>query len=84
MRIDEPRKWYKKYPDIYDGYQISLKFLGQHLEIYNHLKNNLKELKILGLEDFGVDIKSICDPNWLKKERREKLKKIKKVCKRKN
>ncbi len=72
------QKWKIKYPDIYDGEQISIHKLAQLLEIYNTNKNDINTLEILGLVDFYTDVKNICDPNWLKHERLKKLIKISK------
>ncbi len=78
MNIHRKIKWQDKYPDIFDGWQVSLNKVGPIFEIYNKLRKNgdIKTLKLFGLQDFGEDIKEILDPNWLKKERKAKLKKI--------
>ena len=71
-------KWKIKYPDIFEGNQVSLHRAGNMFNVYNLLKkdNDLQLLQILGIEDFGEDIKFILEPNRLKRIRREKLDKI--------
>lgn len=76
MKENIYRKWKIKYPDIFEGEQVSLRKAGDVLNVYNSLKNDLKALKALGIENYGTDIKEILDPNWLKKERKAKLDKI--------
>lgn len=76
--IDNIKYWKNKYPSIFnDDYLISLTRIGNLLQICNTM--NTEELKILGLEDFKQDVKKILNPNWLKTERKEKLKKINKI-----
>lgn len=66
----------KKYPSLYDGDIMLLEKAGALADIYNKYKNNKKMLKNMGLIDFGVDLKDMLDPNWLKKERKQKIHKL--------
>ena len=67
-----------KYPEIFDGYCISLRYVGDRLILAKQLKNDINSLKILGLENFESDIRYIfgTSPEYLRKERKEKLKKL--------
>lgn len=63
-----------KYPDIFDGNSISLKEVGNRLNLVNSIGNDIITLNLLGLENFKSDIRYIFGD--IKNERKQKLKKL--------
>ena len=72
---DDQLKLAKKYPDMFDNDNlISLKRVSNLLNMTNLFENYSIGLKMIGLENFKSDIRYIFGD--IKKERKEKLKKL--------